>query len=147
MTLPQAKPLRILEFQEILEADRVMEANDARKKMVVVARLKHCRLVDPKSALRTWPSATANDEPLARTDIAFAHATPRSAWRNGGRLRLESNSTPERLSGTPAGQTGSLRPDIAFTGPLAGVIESKEQWVCPGSKGRFHRDGSADSSF
>jgi hypothetical protein len=39
LTLPQAKPSRIFEFQEILEAHRVMEANDVREELVVVARL------------------------------------------------------------------------------------------------------------
>lgn len=39
MTLPQAKSSRTFEFQEIPEARRVMEANDAREKLVVVAHL------------------------------------------------------------------------------------------------------------
>jgi hypothetical protein len=39
LTLPHAKPSRIFEFQEIPEARHVMEANDAKGKLVVVARL------------------------------------------------------------------------------------------------------------
>src|SRR5262249_48860243 len=31
--------------------------------------------------------------------------------------------------------------------PLAGAIEENDQWVCPGSKGHFHQEESAGSSF
>jgi hypothetical protein len=47
--------------------------------------------------------------------------------------------------GTSPGRTGAPRPDIASTGHWLALIERKEQWVCLGSKARFHREGSAGS--
>ena len=59
---------------------------------------------------------------------------------------FETNSTPGGLSENFRGQTGwcDLISPLWATG---WSHRRREQWICPGSKGRFHRDVSAGSSF